>query len=271
MKAVFGTVIYNQAMEYAQEFIESINNQVDQEFEVLIVNDNVKECEAQKLAKKIKYPLNIINKPYKMGIAELRIFLIDIAKKLHYNLLVLGDFDDCFSNNRVKEVVQKYDNDYTFFYNQIITFEGHELFEYLPKKLLCVEDIIESNFLGLSNTAINLDMISTNFIESLKEAKTNIFDWYLYTRLLMDGKKGKFIDHAKTIYRIHDNNLAGLEKKDDAQIEKEIRIKLEHYNFLKNRMEIFQELYEKYSLDDVKNFINENNEGYWWGCLKTRR
>ena len=97
---------------------------------------------------------------------------------------------------RVNNIISEYkkNNDMAFFYNEIVDMNGRKLMPKLPDIVYGCEDIGEYNFLGMSNTAVNLNKLDIKFIESLNEYKYDIFDWYFYTRILLLGLKGKKVD-----------------------------------------------------------------------------
>lgn len=268
MKIAFGSVTYKNAWNYRFEFIESLNKQTMSEFDLIIINDNVENIKELKELTSIN--LIIIDKPHAMSIAELRIFLLDTAKKLGYDLLILGDFDDKFHENRVERITESYNEKIGFYYNPLQLFNNHVVFKSLPQEVNSYENILEYNFLGLTNTAINLNFVSTAFINSLNDGNTAVFDWYLYTRLLLERIKGVLVDDAITYYRIYENNLAGFERTDLNSIKKEIKIKLEHYKLLKVFDSTFLQKYEKYSklsLDNYAQCLNHETNGYWWNKI----
>lgn len=268
MKIAFGSVTYKNAWNYRAEFMESLNKQTMSEFDLLIINDNVENI--NELKELTSLNLIIVDKPYAMSIAELRIFLLDTAKRLGYDLLILGDFDDKFHENRIEHIAGSYNGKIGFYYNPLQLFNNHTVFENLPQEVNSYENILEYNFLGLSNTAINLNFMSSVFINSLNDGNTAIFDWYLYTRLLLEGIKGVLVDDAITYYRIYENNLAGIEITDLNSIKKEIKIKLEHYKLLKAYDSSFLQKYEQYSKLSLNNYtqcLSHETNGYWWNKI----
>jgi len=273
MKVLFGTVVYNSAWKYRQEFIDSLNAQADCEFDILVINDNVEKSEIKDLTEKATRKITVIHKPHPMSIAELRVFLLFTAKSMGYDLLILGDFDDVFSKNRVSCTIQQYSSDYAIYYNSLYTFQNQAVFHNLPDTLDGYTDILEYNVLGLSNTAINLNMLDINFIASLSEGNTIVFDWYLYSRLLLDGMKAKLVKKAITYYRIHENNIAGSATADEANILKEIEIKIKHYNLLKKYNPVFSKKSNQYKAilkNNYLQYLSRENNGYWWSKIKCK-
>lgn len=274
MRVAVGSVVYKSALIYFDEFIESIVKQSMDCFDVILINDDINRSELENGLKKYKERFNgkIIVIEGKDGAApyELRIQLLEAAYENQYDLLVLCDADDRFSENRVKRICESYDRNIAFYYNELQTFSGDAVMPDLPSEITSVQGIGEYNFLGLSNTAVNMKEISLEFIESLQEGNTQIFDWYLFARLLLDKKVGKKIIDCYTYYRIHENNLAGISEYTIDNINTEIQIKLAHYKLLKHYSKYFEQLYELY-MKEKKNhgsakLLTTNH--YWWGILQ---
>lgn len=280
MKTAFGTVAYESAWKYMKEFCESLNRQTDSGFTVLVVCDNLSsECLSQ-LRQAMQREIVLTEIYEGMTIPALRTELLRQAKKQGFDLLILGDFDDLFSEQRVESVKEAYASSpqASFFYNEICDFEGKEIFSYLPQNVADISQISECNFLGLSNTAINLKKISWEFIDSLSAVDTPIFDWYLYSRLLLDMQKGILVEGADTFYRIHDNNTAGIATSKEEDYKKELKIKQQHYGLLKQLDCRFESLSQKYKDLSVRDgslekerFKNTATNGYWWELIKVGR
>lgn len=279
MKVAFGAVIYNEAYEYAKEFIESINNQTYKEFDILLLNDNLSSDKVKVIIDNLNNSPRIWQGKSDAKPNELRVELITRAKLEEYDLLILGDFDDTFSGDRISTIVEEYDESYGFFYNELyILGDNTKFFMNIPEETILIDNIIESNYLGLSNSAINLKLLSQSLILSLNKCQSAVFDWYMFSILLISGVKGKKIKKGKTFYRIHDLNIAGKSDNSMKSILKEIEIKNEHFLLLKNQDKIFEQklnFYEKlkqrisHSEIDIYKFIDKENRN-WWGKINSR-
>lgn len=273
MKIVFGSVMYRSAWKYKTEFMNSLNEQQGCDFDILIINDNIHKSMIKECVELSKRTVNVISKPSPMSIAQLRIFLINTAKKMNYDLLVLGDFDDTFHKNRIQAIAAHYSQSFGFYYNPLYTISEEPIFSTLPDFLSSYNEIIECNFLGLSNTAINLKTITMEFIESLYGGESNVFDWYLYTRLMLDGLKGLLVGDAITYYRIHNQNFAGLAHANKENLEKEVAVKILHYQLLKDYSQALNRKYQLYkdvSKEEYFQHLNDNSQGYWWNQIRIK-
>ena len=281
-RIIFGTVIYEQAFKFVDEFITCLKQQTISDFDLLIVNDNLdKEALTQ-----LKYKLDaagfenrfhIIQGISKTGcISDFRIQMLLGAYERNYDLLIIGDIDDLFSTNRVEKIYQSYvsHSQAMFFYNDLVDYKGDVVLKDLPQKISSVKEISQYNFLGMSNTAINLKRLSKEEIESLYQGSCNIFDWYLYSRLLILGGIGVFVDDATTIYRIYDGNIAGIQGDCIEEVEKERNIKISHYQRLERYSEVFTNYRNELLNIDVDEtfyntkYYNKNKQGYWWSNIR---
>lgn len=276
IKVGFATVVYSEAYNYVDDYINSINNQDYDDFDLLLLNDNLSAYQHEFIDKHINKNIEWIDKGDCKSIQELRIQLIIESKNRGYDLLILGDFDDIFSLDRVSYIVSSFDSDFSFFYNDLYYLSNNKLFfSHLPLVVDEIEYILESNFLGLSNTALNLNYIEDNLLEQLKIKQTPAFDWMLYTLILLYGGKGKKINNCKTYYRIHNNNTAGDIKISDEGLFKEISIKILHYENLSNINSVFKELLEQYIIyrEEFSFYrkifyeYSNNRNNYWWGNI----
>ena len=264
MKVAFGTVIYKQAKGFFKDLMNCVEHQTDSQFDVIIVNDNYSKEELKDLD--IRADLFVDLEPKHCSVARTRIEMIKAAKKAGYELLIVADADDTFATTRVEEYKKTYelDKSYAFYYNELVTDDGRIVLENLPEEVSCVKLISQSNFIGMGTTAINLNAISEDFIDSLSEGDCPVFDWYVFSRLLMDVGAGKLVKNAATIYRIHDNNTVGTSH----NVQQEYQVKLTHYSNLAKRYPYFKHLYDDLrSLDINKIDTSHSHNGYWWSNI----
>jgi len=272
VKVAFGTVVYKQNANFTAEYINSINSQNYFGFDTLLLNDDLPNEEYSNIVRSIKH--NAIALKGKAGATptELRAELIERSFNKGYDLLVLGDFDDTFSGNRVSEIVKNFDEKHGFFYNDLYHFDGgKKYFQDIPGTTYSLSGILESNYLGLTNTAINLKLLNVDVIKELYTCNSVVFDWFMFLTLLLHGLKGKKVDNCKTFYRFHHSNIAGKQDDTTEEIKKEIQIKLDLYYNLKHMNPIFVEKYNYYNnireSFDVCSADKQND--YWWSKINS--
>ena len=292
---IWGGVIYREAMRFLPDYLTSIENQTDRDFKVLLINDNMTESEVNEAFAEhgeLRDRATIIDRYYGMGLKpyELRVRLIEeayAAQKGAHTLLIIGDCDDRFSENRVEAIRQACDGMHSLYYNELLSWEGEPVMPPLPAEMIDVSAIMECNFLGMSTIAIDLDYLDAQFIATLNEGRTFAFDWYLCSRIIAERGPAKLLPKASTYYRIHESNQAGLAKVTPEAIRKEIDVKIRHYalmydtidcvcapadiqekrNSLKDCYKSLLDIYEQ--LDPASEEVtgDPNKLMYWWDII----
>lgn len=272
MKILFGSVIYDNAMPFFNTFIESLSRQTMTGFGILLVNDGVSTDLLEKKLSVLCLKYEIISYDIQYTPVQLRIKLLEEAKKRKAEILIIGDADDYFSENRVNEIVKVFYKEPAcgFVYNELHLFDGSRVMPEMPETINSIADILDYNFLGMSNTALHLLKVSDDFIESLKECDSPVFDWYLFSRLLLAGEYGIKALNAYTYYRIYNGNMAGVIQMSDEAVKREIGIKLKHYRLLENYDHTFRKLADAYLR---KNIVFHNNQElyYWWDLTREEK
>lgn len=211
-KIAFLTTIFPMNEQFLYNFFDSLIGQTHNKFDVVVVNDNYDNF----YDIKIKYKnLSIIELPYSDTPAKNREYGINYCIDNKYDVLIFGDSDDYFSNNRVAlsmkylETCDIVVNDLTLFNEQ-----GIHINKYISNRLndnseIDYQFIRDKNIFGLSNTAVNVNILKRVFFD--KEMK--IVDWFLFKQLLKSGNKAIFTNKIITFYRQHLNNTIGLTNK----------------------------------------------------------
>lgn len=212
-KIIIGTVVFPQVEEFLQDFIFSINNQTYKSFELIVFNDgydiNLLTEIFFKIDKRIRTKILNVRSGYTPS--QIRKILIDYCLENDYEILIFADSDDTFYKNRVERIIENINDEFSIIYNDLyILGTKEDYFNYgLPDEVSDINKILNSNFLGLSNSALNLKKLR-NILADFKISKDIIaFDWFLFSFLIISGVKAKRIDDAYTNYRIYDNNTAG--------------------------------------------------------------
>ena len=264
----FGTVLYFESLIYLREFIDSINSQIEKDFDLVIINDNIDINILAKFISELKINYKVFNCFEKKSPAELRVDLLRNAKSSGYDLLIMGDCDDIFDKRRVLEVKKSYiqNKNFAFFYNNLLLFDKSKALKDFPIFTTKIDEILQCNYLGLSNTAINLSFLSDSFIQSLYSCTSFVFDWYLFSRIICNGGKGKYVKDAVTYYRIYENNFAGISS--EKQLKKEWEIKKKHYELMKKYDDRYSKLLEQLLEVDVDKVNVCKSSSYWWNNIK---
>lgn len=231
----FLTTIFPKSIEFLIDFLDSLSKQTNQQFDLLVVNDGVEEF--NRYAE--KFPeLNIIEITSCKNPVENRIVGLKQVIKSGYENLIFGDSDDYFKKNRVelaKKALKKNDifvNDLSIARNDHVLDNvfGSKIYKSTSFEAL----ILQSNIFGLSNTAINVSVLSK--IDLKIPNHIIAFDWFLFSILIvLEERTVCFSSDTSTYYRQHNNNTIGLHfKLDQESFHNELEIKKTHLHEMKN-------------------------------------
>lgn len=272
IKILFGTVLYPQSYQFFEKFMSSIKHQTYKDFDLLIIYEEINKKDIEPFIKGFQglvlYKKIEAGKPIYLS----RCMLLEIAKIMKYDLLILGDSDDYFYENRVERYLESYDDSYVAYYNHLVDFENNRIFPEL-KEVTLLDDLIEKNYLGLTNTGINLNRLNSDILKKMYLGKTNIFDWYMFSILLNCVGNAKLVPNTGTYYRIYSNNIADNRK----DIRKEINVKLNHYQLLLP-YEPFHSYFLRYKAIDnsitvkllLEKYQNVNRKLFWWNSISIK-
>jgi len=206
----FLTTIFPMEGQFLIDFFDSLSGQTYDNFDVIVVNDGYDNFYDVKM----KYQnLSIIELPYSDTPAKNREYGINYCIEHKYDILIFGDSDDYFSNNRV-ELSLNMLNSNDIVVNDVSLFSDRGVYEtmYISNRLsdnskVNYSYIKNKNIFGLSNTALKINILSkVSFDKDLVAV-----DWYLYKGLLKNGCKAIFTNKAITYYRQHKDNTIGLQ------------------------------------------------------------
>lgn len=205
---VVAGVVYPGVEKFLVDFVASLRTQTCSDFDLLMVNDGADQ------SVKSAFPQQTIwiDLDKRMTIAEIRGLLINRAKS-SYSRLVFVDVDDFFTEDRVERSIAGLEG-YDFVFNELtlVDSDGRVLHpNYLSSlgvegELEGFSALLDRNVIGLSNSAINLQGLPNLCIPSDLIA----VDWWIYTVLLINGRRGKFLRDTVTFYRQHGANTIGM-------------------------------------------------------------
>ncbi|AXH14489.1 hypothetical protein CP985_13205 [Malaciobacter mytili LMG 24559] len=270
------TTIFPMNESYLIQFFDSLEKQTFKDFDIIVVNDGYKDFNKIK----DKYAtLKIIELNYSNTHAKNREYGINYVISNSYDILIFGDSDDYFKNNRVEvsiEKLKKYDiviNDLSLFYNKNYYNKMYFSNRINNNSEIKLELILDKNIFGMSNSAIKLEKV--DLIEFDKSLIA--IDWYLFSYLLIKGLKAVFTNETETFYRQHSDNIIGIGKLTEDKILKGIDLKIKQYKLLIKENIIYAdllkqmlELKDKIKCIKTLELINNQNIKFplWWEEIK---
>jgi glycosyltransferase involved in cell wall biosynthesis len=212
-KIAFLTTTFPMNKQYLYDFFASLKNQTYKNFDVIVVNDGYKDFESIK----VKYGKNfkIIELQYSNTPAKNREYGINYCIDNKYDVLIFGDSDDYFEENRIEKSIE-FLKEYDIVVNDLSLFDETGIYEekYISNRInnlqfIDYEYIKDKNIFGMTNTSLKLENVSSiKFDENIVAV-----DWYFFKKLLKQGLKAIFTNDTTSFYRQYDNNIVGLEKK----------------------------------------------------------
>ncbi len=276
---------YPGVENYIKDYCNSIQSQDTDEYDILILNDRYEE-----LFPFYHKKITLINIEKNLTPAEIRMLGIKYAIDNNYKYIIFSDIDDYFSSNRIslsKEKLIKYD----FVYNNYILIDsfGNIISKYcstyfkIKKEIISFLDIVDKNIIGFGNSGVKVKKLDNLYIP--KEILA--VDWWIYSILLLNSCKGRYILKAINYYRQYENNLGISTNLNKNKLLNGIRVKQIHYKNLliycedrkmKEATKIYSKKLEeidtlnKYIKDEsfCKRYIEVINKNYskifngWW-------
>lgn len=268
-KIAFFTTVFPMNLGYLNEMLDSLVNQTFKDFDLIVVNDGLEEF--SELSKSYNHKLKIVELKGVENPAENRQIGINYCIESGYDYLIFGDSDDTFSKNRVEQsinLLKECDvvvNDLTLFEKDSILEENYLTNRLKNNQVINFENIKSKNILGLSNTAIRLSKIERIVIPKELIA----VDWYLFSLLLLQGKKAIFTNEAITYYRQYAGNLVGLKELDEKSYKRGWQVKRVHYQALSKITDKVKIECDKYSQEMPVYTKKDSNQTHplWWELI----
>ncbi|MDN5059235.1 glycosyltransferase [Aliarcobacter butzleri] len=266
MRVAFLTTIFPMNKQYLYDFFNSLVEQTYKNFEIIVVNDGYEYFE--EIKKSYNKNLKIIELQYSNTPAKNREYGINYCIDNKYDILIFGDSDDFFQKNRVEKSLELLkENDIVV--NDLSLFDERGIYEekYISNRLenlqeIDFEFIKDKNIFGLSNTAINLN----NLEKIILPEHLIAVDWYIFTILLVHGKKAIFTNETVSFYRQYQENIVGIKEIDENSFQKGVDVKRRHYEVLNKISKQFDLELKRLNNLEIYNVKRIKNP-LWWELI----
>jgi len=251
------TVVYSGCEPRLNRFMESVNEQDMDQFELLVLNDGLAGFE--KFTQKTDKPIHEI--PVNGSIAKVRERGIKLLLESNYEKIVFADADDYFSSNRMKAASNALEN-CDIYVNDLTTVDESEseiTSNYISKRVgdhfeIEMDFIIHKNIMGLGNSAVKRSALKRIKIP----ATTIAADWMIFTDLLLQGCSAHFNNDCTTFYMQHDQNIAGLKKLTSERVQLAMKVQLQNAKYFAKKSTSHKKWLAK--LEHLKAGLFEDNQ-----------
>ncbi len=231
MKTVFASVIYPGLDDFLPKFFQSLADQTDQDFDVLIMNDGGQYQNIPGFAEVIDASAS--------GRTPIRKEMLRICRDRGYELVVLGDSDDWIGDSRIEEVKKSATNSDVILNDLLLVNDERQggvsfLGGYIENGGgFDAADIQDKNLFGFGNTAFRANLINDEDLDMIPDQSIAI-DWPFFYRMIHKGARVTYCDSAVSYYRQHGNNIAAPEDISDEAIVRGLEVKLDFYTAVKD-------------------------------------
>ncbi len=253
--------VYPSIQKHLNKFFNSLENQTDRKFDLIIFLNNSKNFNHQN--KNIKIKIIKLNSSVVLS----RFQMIEKLKKLKYKFAIFQDADDEMENNRIRICKNKLKSIPILVNDVNIINKEKKINRYFSKRIknntiINAHDIENYNFMGMSNTALQTKCIKKTIIP--RNLKIKFFDWYFWT-IILTKYKAKFTNLTSTKYYVNKKSLTCLPTKYSDNIRKKFSlIQSVHKSSIKRL--INKNLIKNITKKKNMNIKNNNNKKYnfWW-------
>ncbi len=258
-KLVVIGVVYPEMQKYLDDYLNSLEEQTYQEFDLLIANDGIDNFDGYLEERNF----NGLSFVVSGSVSDNRRDLIRKAIVMGYRKIIFTDTDDVFEENRVELMSDLLDSNRVVVNDLDITdINGKtNISRYFSRRFKNCQSItkstlLEGNMMGLSNTAVRSEVLYES--PALKGGNVIAFDWYLWSSVLLSGNEAYFTSETSTKYRVYDDNIAGLPQPlDEINILKGIKVKSEHYEIMSRLDPSYKKMANEYR--GIQSKLNNND------------
>ena len=208
---------YFKKKKFVENSIKSILNQTYQNFQVIIVDDelSIESSEVLKKIHRLDNRIKIINNPCNLGAGQSRNSGIEIASG---ELIAFCDCDDLWKESKLEKQIKfmkKTDSDLSFTAYEIVDEIGLKIGYRKAKDILIFNDLLKSCDIGLSTVILKKELFK-NKDYKFANLKTKE-DYVLWLKMVQDGKIFRGLNECLSSWRKSKNSLSSsvLQKLED--------------------------------------------------------
>ena len=252
---------FKKNKKYLSDFVNSINDQTDQKFDILLTLDKSNySFYLKKLEKKNR---KIIILKERLPIKLNKFNILKKIRALDYQNIILQDSDDTCNKDRVK-ITNNLLKKNNFIVGDLIINKKKIFSKYLKNnQKLNISNLLNGNVAGFGNTAFKKKIITENRLKKIAKIPNDLtaFDWNLWLIFLYDLKKIIFSSQIQINYNTSSSSLTSLSRVDLSKFKENIEVNCETFlnvsNINKKYLSRYNYILENYINCDKKNFYKK--------------
>ena len=263
--------IYDSVSLFLTNLVENLNGQSCLDFELVIFNDGVSSPhEYFKNLMVTHHIVDVSGTPF-----EIRLYSLKKLRSSKYDYLIFHDSDDLMSINAVATKIN-YLKKFELVVSDLSTLNGRgELIQngvwsnrIRNQFEFDYRFIIDKNIVGLGNTAVRQSVLSIDLTKPDFDPIAG--DWFVFYSLIKEKSiTGVFTSECQTLYRQHNENIAGVQSLSIASLRRSIAVKKDHYKLLEMDDELsrLMEIEKKVRAGNLSFSAGSEFQFFWWENL----
>ena len=249
---------FKKNKKYLSNFVNSINDQSDQKFDILLTLDKSNYNFYLKKLKKKNRRIYLLKERLPIKLNKYNI--LKKIKSLKYQNIILQDSDDTCDKDRVK-ITKKLLLKNNFVIGDIVLNNKKVFSKYFKNnQKLTPANLLNCNIAGFGNTAFKKKILSKSKLKKFYEIPTNIraIDWNAWLIFLNKLKNIIFCSDIKIFYRSHQLSNTNITKFDFKKFKENIEVQHETFSNVLTINKIYMLRFEYI----LKNYINCNRKSF---------
>ncbi len=238
-KTLLVSSLFKKNKYYLNKFINSINKQTDQKFDILFSKD---EDNYNHYLKKIRNKKEIIIIREMLPITLNKYRILKKIKNLNYQNIIFQDSDDTFDKDRIK-ISKKLLLRNDFIIGDIILKKKKIFSEYFRNnQKITIYDLLKGNIAGYGNISLKKNIITNIKLEKLKNisSKVTAIDWITWLIFLQGVKKIIFSSKVKVFYNSRILSQSSLLRINLSKFRENIKVQYETFKNLSKFSKIYK-------------------------------
>ncbi len=260
-KTLLVSSFFKKNKKYLSNFVNSINDQSDQDFDILLTLDKSNYDYFLKKLKKRNRKINILKERLPIKLNKFNI--LKKIKNLKYQNIILQDSDDICDRDRVK-ITKDLLKKNNFIVGDLIIDKKKIFSKYFKNnQKLNISNLLNGNIAGFGNTAFKKKIITESRLKKIRMMPNNLkaIDWNIWLVFFYNLKKIIFSSDIQIYYSTSRSSLTSLSRVNLKKFKENIEVNYETFlnaSFIhKKYLSRFNYILENYINCDKKNFYKK--------------